>query len=449
MTAVKGKLNTFQTSFEKFFSPDINFYTWFLEFLSLGNFIFLFDFGLRAYFSLRLCFRYWDVSSVALPKVDIRAQKETSNPLEMSSGRLLIECLTNPAVSTLFGLLIIFWIFMIIASVYSPLLTEFRQYCVPINGEGTFIGTNIFSVAFNFAYERGTSSRMEGLDSFEIQRVSTCSSLQSKSIQDMNGAAFELLAHNKTFTTIGNRIDVLQRCIAIAVLDRYFEEACCGEIGYEACDPNENELLELESRCPLMQNMFGVSPLKPPSFYFSKRSCDVIDRQDEWVLQDAIFDCQALPSCDVTCNGPQKQKLRQVTKECSCMFEWFLHSLCLRMILSVLIFGLMNGSRVIFVDGLARVMWRRLHPGTFSVWATCDVDGVLLTPDLIDHDLSHEDYSMEVDMKSQIERNTRWFRLGGCLMMIGAVCMNISWIVLILKVPDMTRLDWFEYLKSS
>jgi hypothetical protein len=119
------------------------------------------------------------------------------------------------------------------------------------------------------------------------------------------------------------------------------------------------------------------------------------------------------------------------------------------MILSVLIFGLMNGSRVIFVDGLARVMWRRLHPGTFSVWATCDVDGVLLTPDLIDHDLSHEDYSMEVDMKSQIERNTRWFRLGGCLMMIGAVCMNISWIVLILKVPDMTRLDWFEYLKSS
>ena len=207
MTAVKGNLNSFQARFENFFSPNINFYTWFLKLLSLGNFIFLLDFGLRAYFSLRLCFRYWDVSSVALPKVDIRAQKEKSNPLQMSSARLLLESLTNPAVGTLFGSLTLFWIFIIIVSVYSPLLVDFRRNCVPMNGVGTFIGSNIFSVAFNFAYERGSSSLVEGLESFEIQRVSTCSSLQSKSIQVMNSAAFDLIMHNKTFVTIGNEME--------------------------------------------------------------------------------------------------------------------------------------------------------------------------------------------------------------------------------------------------
>jgi len=113
------------------------------------------------------------------------------------------------------------------------------------------------------------------------------------------------------------------------------------------------------------------------------------------------------------------------------------------MILSFLIFGLMNGSRVIFVDGLARVLWRRLHPGTFSVWATCDSDGVLLAPDLIDGD-ENCGYSMKDEMKKQIDSSTRWFHLGGCMMMAGAICMNICWIVLIMKVPDMTRLDWFD-----
>jgi hypothetical protein len=318
--------------------------------------------------------------------------------------------------------------------------------CIPKEGSGTFLGRNLYTIAYNFASRDGNSLIIKKLDIFELKSVESCSSERSSSMFMYSKDLADLEAYMSTLFRLSPDMILMDDCLDKDTIQNLFQNACCGEIGYGECSNQTTELENLQAQnCPVDDYK---QPLNHTGYYLSKRSCDVLDRQDEWVLQDAIFDCQALPSCDVTCNGPQKQKLRQVTKECSCMFEWFLHSLCLRMILSLLIFGLMNASRVIFVDGLARVLWRRLHPGTFSVSATCDVDGVLLTPDLIDHDLSHG-YSIEEDMKNQIERNTRLFHLGGCMMMAGAACMNICWIVLILKASDMTRLDWFDYLRSD
>ena len=37
--------------------------------------------------------------------------------------------------------------------------------------------------------------------------------------------------------------------------------------------------------------------------------------------QDAIFYCDALPQCTVTCQGPDKELLKVVTEQCGCMLE--------------------------------------------------------------------------------------------------------------------------------
>ena len=92
------------------------------------------------------------------------------------------------------------------------------------------------------------------------------------------------------------------------------------------------------------------------------------------------FDCNALvPACEITCQGPHKRKIDIVTKECGCTFEWLFHSMWLQFGISCTLFLLLNASRIFFIDGLARVLWKILHPGTFTVWATWDESGVFIS----------------------------------------------------------------------
>ena len=192
----------------------------------------------------------------------------------------------------------------------------------------------------------------------------------------------------------------------------------------------------------------------PTGDYISRRSCDIDTESVQWRLDEAIFDCSALPHCDITCPGPHKDRLRRITKECSCLTEWFVHSLCFRWLLSILIFGLMNSSRVIFVNGLAKVIWRRLHPGTFTVWATCDENGAIITQlesDDKNEEGSHLDNNSKRksmpanlvrDIKTTIERNSFKFRLGGFAAMFLAALMNLSWFLLVMNAPDASKVKW-------
>jgi hypothetical protein len=192
----------------------------------------------------------------------------------------------------------------------------------------------------------------------------------------------------------------------------------------------------------------------PTGDYISRRSCDIDTESVQWRLDEAIFDCSTLPYCDITCPGPHKDRLRRITKECSCLTEWFVHSLCFRWLLSILIFGLMNSSRVIFVNGLAKVIWRRLHPGTFTVWATCDETGAIITQ-LGSDDKNEEGLHLDNnsnrksipanlvrDIKTTIERNSFKFRLGGFAAMFLAALMNLSWFLLVINAPDASKVKW-------
>lgn len=131
-----------------------------------------------------------------------------------------------------------------------------------------------------------------------------------------------------------------------------------------------------------------------------------------------------------------------------------MHSLCFRWLLSILIFGLMNSSRIIFVNGLAKVIWRRLHPGTFTVWATCDETGAIITQ-LESDDKNEEGLHLDNnsnrksipanlvrDIKTTIERNSFKFRLGGFAAMFLAALMNLSWFLLVINAPDASKVKW-------
>jgi hypothetical protein len=207
--------------------------------------------------------------------------------------------------------------------------------------------------------------------------------------------------------------------------------------------------------------------------YLGRNSCIVQGNEHENFKQDAIFDCDVLVPCQVTCEGPHKNKLRKVCKECGCIVEWFFHSVWLKSIVSLLVFALMNASRQAFVDGLCRVLWKSLHPGTFTVSATCDADcnilsnplckdptissapthisaSVLATADgdvVVDDDdvqqvVSPQSTHLVGEMKEQIEWNSFVFRMSGIALMFAALLLNVVWIIIVRRSPDASTPNW-------
>lgn len=182
-----------------------------------------------------------------------------------------------------------------------------------------------------------------------------------------------------------------------------------------------------------------------------RQKCSIGLRHGHWELNDAIFNCDKLPICEVTCTGPHKDKLDKVSKECGCMAEWLFHSSWLRGLLSFLIFGITNGTRMIFVDGLSNVLWKSFHPGKLTVWATCDDSGGIFTKEfqgIRSLFLSKREdgnaaslHALEA-IKKEIGRTTFRFRMLGIIKIIGALTANLLWILIVFNTADTTNIIW-------
>ena len=47
-------------------------------------------------------------------------------------------------------------------------------------------------------------------------------------------------------------------------------------------------------------------------------------------LEDSLFDCAALPPCELSCSGPSKPLLIAFSRRCGCHAEWLFHSVALQ-----------------------------------------------------------------------------------------------------------------------
>lgn len=108
----------------------------------------------------------------------------------------------------------------------------------------------------------------------------------------------------------------------------------------------------------------------------------------------------------------------------------------------------MNASRVGFIDGLSRYIWKSLHPGTFSVWATCDERGKFLAKSFHVGSLTEKGQEprhsirLNGEIRKQIEWNSFVFRIGGAAIMIVAILLNVPWIMVVRRSPDTSRPKW-------
>ena len=200
--------------------------------------------------------------------------------------------------------------------------------------------------------------------------------------------------------------------------------------------------------------------------YINEKSCSksTFRHHSDWQIQNAIFNCDIIPSCYVTCNGPHRHKLNYTSKVCSCSIEWYGHSLWLKSLLTTFVFILINFSRVILLSGLHRVMWKKLHPSMFTVLSTCRAGtGSIISPkdtNLLksfsrrnlfkDKNGKDSIKYKEVDRKHGIQHlikknvDTIFFRfaLTGYFMILFSLLVNAIWIAGLVKFSHSIEPKW-------
>lgn len=338
----------------------------------LTSLLVLFDYIWRSFQSYRTVRRFWSRSGVRLPIADLRLDGGMLALDKQGTAMWLLKyawlaSATASSVALLIAFVVAFCV--IVTAAYVPFYREYHRGCVEGATNGTFLAANLYSVAYNYASIEGSGLYSDGIVAFDAARSDACAHHSITSVDTYNAHTLELASYVDSYATTGDDVAQLRACVDLAVMDTRFAEACCGLPGYDEDDecaaPNNGSL------CP--RNSYTGTPYLPVGASLDAESCWA---GETWSLvPDAQFDCEALPLCATTCEGPNKPLLETVTERCACVFEYFVHSHCLRFAIAVCTYLLMNLSRFLAVRAGCKLMWRQLTPGMFDCLLTSDVDG--------------------------------------------------------------------------
>ena len=179
---------------------------------------------------------------------------------------------------------------------------------------------------------------------------------------------------------------MLSDCLNTTSMDNLYESACCssyataGYLNVQNIHGNklkincDSMITNLIYKCPKDSNNLPYLPL---SNYLLNDNCNTIEmKKEENLFLNSVFDCTVLPICEISCGGgPDKILIHDVSKSCSCMTEWFLNSYFIQSVLAIIIYFMLNISRVFICKGLVRIVWRSLAKEEFEVKTSCTRSG--------------------------------------------------------------------------
>lgn len=189
-------------------------------------------------------------------------------------------------------------------------------------------------------------------------------------------------------------------------------------------------------------------------------SCSAGADESDWKVEHAVFDCEHLATCSVTCPGPRKQLIDSASERCGCTLEWYLHSKWMASTFAFLLYVFMNVARVSFFSGITRLLWKYLYPEQFTVSVTCNSEGTLVAPSSKIGGTSHADLIGAIQTQSQPGRNgtdqyltkelhaklarcvKNYYATGGILL-LGSLVANGIWIyALVVTTQTLTPNVW-------
>ncbi|GMH86508.1 hypothetical protein TL16_g10570 [Triparma laevis f. inornata] len=374
-TEYADKASNFEFSFEKLRGSVIDFELWFVQFGSLSDMIIYADFVFRAYQTIRMLYYYWGRGALNVPDIDVTCDKEPTNPFRLSTPRLTALIISNPMTPAFIGFIFTIWAAALLSSIYEPLYQEYIIGCLQGGENGTFVTENLFSIGYNYASQDGNSATFAGLDAYDVQRAELCSQYGANSVNRQNEDAGILASLKESHSTAATGLNLYTSCIDTSILDGEFQDSCCGQTGYRTCTGGEGEGVY---NCPINELVEPQKPWSKPSEYLLEESCQMAMVGDEWELQDSVYNCDYLPTCDLTCGGPARLRMERSTDSCGCHLEWGGHSIWLQLVVAMVMYTLLNLARIKLIQGLSKIFWKYLHPGLFTFKATCLRDGEIV-----------------------------------------------------------------------
>jgi len=182
----EDRSSDFTFNFEELKGSTIDMNLWLIQLGSISSMLYIADFAFRAYQSVRLLYYYWGRGALNFPDIDVTADKEPKNPLKMSTPRLTALLLSTPATPALLFLVFVVWGGALMSSVYVPIYDEYQSGCVNDGVNGTFVTSNIYSIAYNYASQDGNEATFEGLDNYDVQRGEICSQYGTTTVNTQN-----------------------------------------------------------------------------------------------------------------------------------------------------------------------------------------------------------------------------------------------------------------------
>ena len=236
MTKIKSKATSIQLDFEDFQLPRADFDLWFLRLADLSDGFILVDYVFRFYVSIRLVLKYWFATSLPTPTVDIRSNREVRNPLKMHPARALVTFVSSQIGGLVLVGLSSVWLVSILATLYIPLIESYKSGCIAADDKGTLVANNLYSMAYNHAYQDGSRLLVEGTDAFDLKRRDACNSRYTASAALQNNMTLTFATYSAFHEETSTGVDRVERCIDKSELHSEFRDRCCAYMSASACE---------------------------------------------------------------------------------------------------------------------------------------------------------------------------------------------------------------------
>lgn len=163
------------------------------------------------------------------------------------------------------------------------------------------------------------------------------------------------------------------------------------------------------------------------------------------MMKSAIFDCEQLGTCSVTCPGPHKSLVGSISERCGCTLEWYFHSKLMQNTFAFFVYVFMNIARTLFFSGITRLLWKQIYPDRLTVSATCNSEGSLVTSSKVKgtsrenlivaiqtRSKGEENSELSREFRAKLKRCLRNFFATGILLLIFSALANGVWIYALL-----------------
>ena len=148
--------------------------------------------------------------------------------------------------------------------------------------------------------------------------------------------------------------------------------------------------------------------------------------------------------------------LNKAGEYCGCTLEWYLHSNWMGNAFALVLYLFMNMERILFFSGVTRLLWRHICPDQFTLLATCDSDGILVTQSSAGRSVCHEgilnaiqtgtngskganDNVLARELHSKLKRCIRQFYIEGCAYILASFVAIGLWIYIIVVTAQPLR----------